>query len=63
MRMVVWYMMVKRETGGAKEKEKLYELDAKKEMRVLSAMDVPVRVMMFSERARSVGDSAILVGM
>lgn len=60
MRTVLWYMIVRADAGGAKSNEKEGEPDAKKKTRVLSAMDTPVRVRMFSERALSAGNSAMV---
>jgi hypothetical protein len=61
-RMAPWYTMVKADTGGAKEKENWDVLFAMQNTTVLSAMDIPVRVKILSERAWSARDSAILVG-
>ena len=60
--MVVWYMIVSSDTGGAKSNEKKDALDAKKKMSVLSAIDVPVRVRMFCARilSKGLGDSAMV---
>ena len=52
----MWYMIVRIATGGPKSNENEDVTQEKKKMRVLRAMDVPVRVIMFSARVWSVVD-------
>ena len=54
LRIVMWYMIVRIATGGPKLNENEDVTQEKKKMRVLRAMDVPVRVIMFSARVWSV---------
>jgi hypothetical protein len=54
--MVQWNIIVISDTGGAKSNEKDDAAEEKNKIMQLSAIDVPVRMRIFSERALSAAD-------